>query len=57
MCAPNPDSCGGTGGCLGATTELGFEYVADTGVVEEYQIGYSAYQGEVSERVRERVRE
>ena len=53
MCAPNPDSCGGTGGCLGATTELGFEYVADTGVVEEYQIGYSAYQGEVSERVSE----
>eukprot|EP00603_Paraphysomonas_imperforata_P006080 CAMPEP_0114427704 /NCGR_PEP_ID=MMETSP0103-20121206/8505_1 /TAXON_ID=37642 ORGANISM="Paraphysomonas imperforata, Strain PA2" /NCGR_SAMPLE_ID=MMETSP0103 /ASSEMBLY_ACC=CAM_ASM_000201 /LENGTH=374 /DNA_ID=CAMNT_0001596813 /DNA_START=41 /DNA_END=1165 /DNA_ORIENTATION=+ len=45
MCSPNPDSCGGTGGCMGATTELGFEYVADTGVVEEYQIGYAAYQG------------
>ena len=46
--SPNPDSCGGTGGCMGATTELGFEYIADTGVVEEYQIGYSAYQGVVS---------
>jgi cathepsin L len=49
MCSPNPDSCGGTGGCEGATTELGFEYIADTGVVEEYQIGYSAYQGADSE--------
>lgn len=45
MCSPNPDSCGGTGGCQGATTELGFEYIAEVGVVEEYQIGYSAYQG------------
>lgn len=49
MCTPNPESCGGTGGCQGATTELGFEYIADTGVVEEYQIGYSAYQGNDSE--------
>jgi cathepsin L len=48
MCTPNPESCGGTGGCYGATTELGFEYVAESGIVEEYQIGYYAYQGENS---------
>jgi len=45
MCSPNPNSCGGTGGCQGATTELGFEYIAEVGVVEEYQIGYNAYYG------------
>jgi cathepsin L len=26
-CTPNPDSCGGTGGCNGATQELAFGYV------------------------------
>lgn len=45
---PNPDSCGGTGGCEGATTELGFDYIADAGAVEEYQIGYTAYGGQDS---------
>ena len=25
-CTPNPDQCGGTGGCSGATQELGFNY-------------------------------
>ena len=46
MCAPNPDSCGGTGGCNGATSELAFDYVAGmSGILEEYQLGYSAYQG------------
>ena len=27
MCAPNPDQCGGSGGCNGATAELAFDYV------------------------------
>mmetsp|Transcript_8987 Transcript_8987/g.13508 ORF Transcript_8987/g.13508 Transcript_8987/m.13508 type:complete len:369 (-) Transcript_8987:140-1246(-) len=48
MCSPNPDSCGGTGGCEGATTELGFDYVASSGILEEYQLGYSAYSGQDS---------
>lgn len=56
MCSPNPESCGGTGGCMGATTELGFEYVAENGVVEEYQIGYSAYQGVDSECAFQRLK-
>jgi cathepsin L len=45
MCTPNPEACGGTGGCMGATSELAFDYVAGFGITEEYQIGYSAYYG------------
>jgi cathepsin L len=45
MCAPNPDACGGTGGCEGATAEIAFDYVAGAGVLEEYQLGYQAYYG------------
>jgi len=45
MCAPNPDHCGGTGGCQGATSELAFDYVAGAGILEEYQLGYQAYYG------------
>lgn len=46
MCSPNPNSCGGTGGCQGATSELAFDYVAETGILEEYQLGYTAYNGQ-----------
>lgn len=46
MCSPNPQSCGGTGGCNGATSEIAFDYVAGmSGILEEYQLGYSAYSG------------
>lgn len=49
MCSPNPNHCGGTGGCEGATAELAFDYVAGSaGAVEEYEIGYSAYYGQDS---------
>lgn len=49
MCSPNPQSCGGTGGCNGATSELAFDYIASmSGILEEYQLGYSAYQGQNS---------
>jgi len=38
MCAPNPDECGGTGGCEGSTSELGFDYIAKSaGMFQEYQ--------------------
>jgi len=46
MCAPNPLSCGGTGGCAGSTAELAFEYVASSkGLVQEYQYPYTSYYG------------
>lgn len=30
-CAPNPNKCGGTGGCNGATVQIGFDYVHNAG--------------------------
>jgi cathepsin L len=34
-CAPNPDECGGTGGCQGSTPELGFNYSITAGLITE----------------------
>mmetsp|Transcript_106959 Transcript_106959/g.190168 ORF Transcript_106959/g.190168 Transcript_106959/m.190168 type:complete len:395 (-) Transcript_106959:58-1242(-) len=34
-CTPNPQHCGGDGGCSGATAELGFEYVKSKGIATE----------------------
>jgi len=39
-CTRNPRSCGGTGGCSGATSELAFEYVLGTGCQTESDIPY-----------------
>lgn len=48
-CSPNPDHCGGTGNCQGATAEVAFDYAAGSaGLVEEYQYGYSEYYGKES---------
>jgi len=45
-CMENPSQCGGQGGCKGATCELGFDFFAKEGILEEYQLGYSSYGGE-----------
>jgi len=46
MCSPNPNKCGGSGGCEGATAEVAFDYIAKAGgILEEYQLGYAAYYG------------
>lgn len=29
-CAPNPEECGGTGGCYGATVQVGIDYLTST---------------------------
>jgi len=44
-CTPNPDHCGGTGGCNGATAELGISYVAASGICLESQWPYTATTG------------
>eukprot|EP00331_Platyophrya_macrostoma_P012572 CAMPEP_0176431652 /NCGR_PEP_ID=MMETSP0127-20121128/14928_1 /TAXON_ID=938130 /ORGANISM="Platyophrya macrostoma, Strain WH" /LENGTH=369 /DNA_ID=CAMNT_0017813677 /DNA_START=43 /DNA_END=1152 /DNA_ORIENTATION=- len=45
-CAPNPQQCGGTGGCLGSTAELAFEYVINSGgLTQEWEYPYTAYNG------------
>lgn len=46
MCAPNPDKCGGVGGCEGSTAELAFEYLTTSdGHFEEFQYPYLSYDG------------
>lgn len=41
-CTPNPHQCGGSGGCNGATAELGIGYIADKGVASEADYPYHA---------------
>jgi len=45
-CMPNPNQCGGTGGCAGATTELGYDFIAKHGMVDEWTFGYQSGHGE-----------
>lgn len=46
-CAENPDSCGGTGGCEGATAEIAFDYAAaSNGLYQEFQYAYNSYYGD-----------
>lgn len=47
MCAPNPQKCGGTGGCEGSTAELAFEYLSGSGgLQQEYSYPYISYYGQ-----------
>jgi len=41
-CTPNPKSCGGKGGCKGATAELAMEYAAKRGLVLAEEREYTA---------------
>jgi len=41
-CTPNPQECGGQGGCKGATAELAMEYVATQGLLTEEEHKYKA---------------
>jgi len=38
-CVPNPQECGGDGGCNGATAELAFEFVKNNGLAERNHYG------------------
>lgn len=40
-CAPNPDQCGGTGGCEGSTQWLGFNYTQTAGLTLESSYPYT----------------
>jgi len=47
MCSPNPENCGGSGGCNGATAEIAFDYLSgSTGLYQEYQYSYASYYGQ-----------
>jgi len=39
-CTPNPEACGGTGGCNGATVELGMAWVLQHGLATEEDVPY-----------------
>merc|ERR1711948_158928 len=41
-CVKNPNSCGGTGGCEGATMELAFNLTMQTGIALESDLPYRA---------------
>lgn len=46
-CVHNPNQCGGTGGCEGATAELAYNYVANHGIMKEESFPYEASDGPV----------
>jgi cathepsin L len=48
-CTLNPQHCGGTGGCDGATEELGFQYVIGKGIASEKDYPYTARTGTCKE--------
>jgi len=48
-CTPNPDECGGSGGCEGATAELGFDYVKQKGISSEKVYPYRGITGKCQE--------
>jgi len=45
-CAPNPQQCGGTGGCNGATQELGFNYTMTAGLTTDGAYRYTSGGGD-----------
>jgi cathepsin L len=48
-CTPNPQQCGGTGGCGGATAELGYTYVQKMGLASEKVQPYRGVTGKCVE--------
>jgi len=44
-CTPNPDKCGGTGGCSGSTESQAFTYTQTAGVTTEKDYPYKAQTG------------
>jgi len=45
-CTPNEKHCGGTGGCDGATGELGLAFIRDHGIPMEDELSYTAETGQ-----------
>jgi len=45
-CVPNPEQCGGTGGCQGATAELAFNYTMSKGHISAEEYKYTGASGQ-----------
>jgi cathepsin L len=54
-CTPNPDHCGGTGGCNGAIAELGFTYIKNNGIATEQNWPYKQTTGTCDEAAHTKV--
>jgi len=54
-CTPNPDHCGGTGGCNGAIAELGFDYIKNNGIATEADWPYKQTTGTCTESAHTKV--
>jgi len=54
-CVPNPNHCGGTGGCNGATAELALAYTMKYGLATKDEIPYTAKTGACPPEVADRV--
>mmetsp|Transcript_134425 Transcript_134425/g.287591 ORF Transcript_134425/g.287591 Transcript_134425/m.287591 type:complete len:428 (+) Transcript_134425:102-1385(+) len=50
-CVPNPHSCGGTGGCDGATVELAFNWVMKQGLASDSAVPYEGVTGTCANQV------
>lgn len=50
-CVPNPQNCGGQGGCTGATVELAMSYTMQNGLASEAAHPYLGYDEECSRSV------
>jgi cathepsin L len=50
-CTPNPSKCGGSGGCEGATAELGYSYVISNGIASEDDYPYKGVDGNCDESI------
>lgn len=49
-CTPNPESCGGAGGCVGATPQLAWNYTIQVGISSQWDYPYlSGFTGESEE--------
>lgn len=44
-CTPNPEECGGTGGCQGGTAELAYNKLKETGQTSEWLYPYVSIHG------------
>jgi cathepsin L len=48
-CVPNPNDCGGSGGCNGGTAELAFTTLVESGIASEWKYPYLSWYGKNSE--------
>jgi len=47
-CTPNPNECGGQGGCKGATVELALDWIVKNGLATEDEVPYQGVDGQCS---------